>query len=153
VEQEVHSIMEEIESQGGMRKALDSGWVDRRLDEAALKVQQEVETGERIVVGLNKFQEKEEKASVTNVHRVSEASEAEQRNRIKRLKESRDVKKVKEALLALKSRAEVGEKENLMPAMIEAARQQATLSEVLGTVRQVMGESYDPLGAWTHPFF
>jgi methylmalonyl-CoA mutase N-terminal domain/subunit len=145
--------MEEIENQGGMRAALDSGWVDRRLDEAALKYQQEVETGDRIVVGLNKFREKEDKTSVTNVHRVSEASEEEQRNRIKRLKESRDLKKVKEALLAIKSRAEADEKENLIPAMIEAARWQATLSEVLGTVRQVMGESYDPLGVWTHPFF
>jgi methylmalonyl-CoA mutase N-terminal domain/subunit len=145
--------MEEIDNRGGMREALDSGWVDRRLDEAALKVQQEVETGERIVVGLNKFREEEEKAPVTNVHRVSEASEGEQRDRIRRLKESRDLNKVKEALAALRSRAETGEKENLIPAMIEAARQQATLSEVLGTVRQVMGEPYDPLGVWTHPFF
>ncbi|MGW8323199.1 MAG: methylmalonyl-CoA mutase family protein, partial [Thermodesulfobacteriota bacterium] len=153
VEREVEFIMEEIENQGGMRKALDSGWVDRRLDEAALKYQQEVEKGERIVVGLNKFQENEEKTSVTNVHRVSEASEEGQRNRIKRLKESRDLKKVKAALLDLKSKAETGEKENLIPSMIEAARGQATLSEVLGTVRQVMGEPYDPLGVWTHPFF
>jgi methylmalonyl-CoA mutase N-terminal domain/subunit len=153
VEHEVDLIMEQIENQGGMREALDSGWVDRRLDEAALKYQQEVEAGERIVVGLNKFQEKEEKTSVTNVHRASEASEERQRNRIKRLKESRDLKKVKAALLDLKSKAETGEKENLIPSMIEAARGQATLSEVLGTVRQVMGESYDPLGVWTHPFF
>lgn len=153
VEQEVQAIMEEIEGQGGMRAALDSGWVDRRMDEAALRYQQEVEDGERIVVGLNKFREQEESSRMTNVHRVSEASEEQQRERIKRLKESRDVKKVKEALLALKSRAETGEKENLMPAMIEAARHQATLSEVLGTVRQVMGESYDPLGVWSHPFF
>ncbi|MBW2096618.1 MAG: hypothetical protein JRI80_17235, partial [Deltaproteobacteria bacterium] len=85
--------------------------------------------------------------------RISPESEEKQIARIKRLKESRDEKKVKDALLALKSRAEVGEKENLIPAMIEAAKSYATLEEVLGTVRVVMGESYDPLGVHTHPFF
>ncbi len=153
MEGEITAIMEEIERQGGMRKALDSGWVDRRIDEAALRYQEEVETGARTVVGLNRFREKEEKTSVAKVHRVLEASGEKQRARIRRMKESRDSQKVKEALLALKSRAETGEQENLIPAMIEAARCRATLSEVLGTVRQVMGEAYDPLGVWTHPFF
>ena len=73
--------------------------------------------------------------------------------RLKKLKESRDEKKVKDALRALKSRAEAGEKENLIPAMIEASHRDATLAEILGTVRVVMGEPYDPLGVLTHPFF
>ncbi len=115
-------------------------------------ISRNIEARERIVVGLNKFQETE-KTPIANVHRVSRASEEKQRARVKKLKESRDDKKVKEALLAVKSRAETGEKENLMPSMIEAAKSYATLAETLGTLRQVMGESYDPLGILSHPFF
>jgi methylmalonyl-CoA mutase N-terminal domain/subunit len=85
-------------------------------------------------------------------HRVSPASAKKQIARVKMFKENRDEKKVKEALLALKSRAEVSEKENLMDLMIEAAQKSATLSEVLGTLRMVMGETYDPFDVVSHPF-
>jgi methylmalonyl-CoA mutase N-terminal domain/subunit len=60
---------------------------------------------------------------------------------------------VKRALLDLKSKAETGEKENLIRVMVEASKHYATLAEILGTVRMVMGEAYDPLGVLTHPFF
>ncbi|MBW1786443.1 MAG: methylmalonyl-CoA mutase [Deltaproteobacteria bacterium] len=152
IEKEVDKIMEEIEGKGGMKKALDSGWVDARFDEAALNYQREVESGERTVVGLNSFQ-MEENSPVGDVHRISPESEEKQIGRIKRLKESRDEKKVKDALKAIKSKAEVGEKENLIPEMIEAAKTYATLGEVLGTVRIAMGEPYDPLEVLSHPFF
>jgi methylmalonyl-CoA mutase N-terminal domain/subunit len=83
---------------------------------------------------------------------VGRESEADQIARVRKFKEERDERKVKEALLGLKSRAEAGEKENLIPFMIEAARSRATLAEVLGTVRVVMGECYDPFGMMSHPF-
>ena len=152
IEQQVTVIMEKIETQGGMKKAIQSGWIDAQIDEAALKYQREVESGERVVVGLNKFRTDEE-TLVGKVHRISPDSEEKQIVRLKKLKESRDEKKVKDALRALKSRAEAGEKENLIPAMIEASHRDATLAEILGTVRVVMGEPYDPLGVLTHPFF
>jgi methylmalonyl-CoA mutase N-terminal domain/subunit len=144
--------MEEIEVKGGMKKLLDSGWVDARFDEAALKYQREVESGERTVVGLNSFQI-EEDSPAGDVHRISPESEEKHIARVKRLKESRDEKKVKDVLKAIKSRAEVSEKENLMDLMIEAAQQSATLCEVLGTLRMVMGETYDPLEVLSHPFW
>ena len=152
IEEEVEKIMGEIEGKGGMKKALDSGWVDAQIDEASLNYQREVESGERSVVGLNSFQV-EEGPPEGKVHRISPESEEKQIERVKRLKETRDEKKVRDALLALKSRAEIGEKENLIPAMIEAAKTYATLGEVLGTVRMAMGESYDPLEVLSHPFF
>jgi len=152
IEQEVNSIMEQIDEKGGMKKALDSGWIDAQIDEAALNYQREVERGERTVVGLNSFRMDKE-VPVGRAHRVSSESEERQIKRLKRLRESRDEQKVKEALMALKSRAEVGEKENLMELMIEAARQSATLAEVLGTLRMVMGEPYDPFEVLNHPFW
>lgn len=152
IEHEANVIMEKIELQGGMKKAIQSGWLDVQIDEAALKYQREVESGERIVVGLNKFRTDEE-TSVGKVHRISPDSEEKQVTRLKKLRESRDEKKVKDTLTALKLRAETGEKENLIPAMIEASHRYATIAEILGTVRIVMGEPYDPLGVLTHPFF
>ena len=152
IEQQATVIMEKIETQGGMKKALQSGWIDAQIDEAALKYQREVESGERIVVGLNKFRTDEE-TSVGKVHRISPDSEEKQIARLKKLRESRDEKKVKDTLKALKLKVETGEKENLIPAMIEASHQYATIAEILGTVRVVMGEPYDPLGVLTHPFF
>lgn len=152
MEHEILSLMEKIEGLGGMRKAIETGWLDARMEEAALKYQQEVERNERIVVGLNDF-EVDEEPPARGVHRVSSTSGEKQIARLKELRESRDERRVKETLLALKSRAEMGEKENLIPAMIDAAKQYATLAEVLGTVRRVMGEPYDPLGILGHPFF
>jgi methylmalonyl-CoA mutase N-terminal domain/subunit len=152
IEQQATVIMEKIETQGGMKKALQSGWIDAQIDEGALKYQREVESGERIVVGLNKFRNDEE-TLVGKVHRISPDSEEKQILRLKKLRQSRDEKKVKDALTKLKLRAEAGEKENLIPAMIEASHRDATIAEILGTVRVVMGEPYDPLGVLTHPFF
>jgi len=152
MEEEVLALMEKVENQGGIRRAIETGWLDAQFDEAALTYQTEVEKEERIVVGLNAFTSEEE-TRMRSVHRVSFESSGRQIARVKQLKETRDEKRVKEALLALKSRAEQGENENLIPTMIDAAKAYATLGEVLGTVRLVMGEPYDPLGVISHPFF
>jgi len=152
MEEEVLALMDKVEQQGGIRHTIETGWLDDQFDEAALSYQTEVEKEERIVVGLNAFTTEEE-PKMKSVHRVSSESSEKQIARIKQLKQTRDHKKVKEALLALKSRAEQGEDENLIPSMIEAAKAYATLGEVLGTVRLVMGEPYDPLGVISHPFF
>lgn len=152
IEHEADRIMEEIDGKGGMKNALDSGWVDAKIDEAALKYQREVESEDRIVVGLNRFRT-EEDPHVGSVHRVTPESEKLQVSRLQQLKEKRDEGQVKQALMDLKSRAETGEKENLIPVMIEAVGHYATLAEVLGTLRVVMGEPYDPLEVLSHPFF
>lgn len=150
MEREIIGLMEKVEGVGGMKKALETGWLDAQFDEAALQYQREVETNERIVVGLNAFRTDEE-TDLRSVHKVTSSSVARQMERVRRLKESRNQKNVKRALSELKLRAEIGEKENLIPAMVEASKQYATIAEILGTVRIAMGESYDPLGVLTHP--
>lgn len=150
MEREIIGLMEKVEGVGGMKKALETGWLDAQFDEAALQYQREVETNERIVVGLNAFRTDEE-TDLRSVHKVTSSSVARQIERVRRLKESRNQKNVKRALSELKLRAEIGEKENLIPAMVEASKQYATIAEILGTVRIAMGESYDPLGVLTHP--
>ncbi len=152
MEQEIVALMEKVEAVGGMKKALETGWLDAQFDEAALQYQREVEGNERIVVGLNTFRTDDE-ISLRTVHRVAPSSAVRQMERVRRLKATRNEKHVRRALLELKSKAETGEKENLIQVMVEASKQYATLAEILGTVRMVMGEAYDPLGVVTHPFF
>ncbi len=152
IEEEIHALMNKVEQEGGIRRTIETGWLDAQFEEAALTYQREVEAGDRIVVGLNAFKI-DEVLRMKSVHRTSLESAEKQIARVKQLKKTRDEKKVKEALLALKSKAEMGETENLIPQMIEAAKAYATLGEVLGTVRMVMGEPYDPLGVISHPFF
>jgi len=152
IEKEAVKIIEEIESRGGMMEVLKNGWIDQELEKAALRYQKEVESGERIIVGANAFQIPPEEDFQARVHRISSGAEEIQLNRVKRFKSERDFKKTREAVRNLKSRAEEGEKINLIPAMIEAARAKATLSEVLGTVRQVYGHPYDPFEVISNPF-
>lgn len=153
IEKEVYVIMDEIESKGGMRKALESGWVDAQIDRASLNYQKEVENEDRIIVGLNKYGMDERFEKYEDFHGASPESEKAQVDSVKKLKENRNDQKVKEVLNKLKSRAEESEKNNLIPLMIEASKQYATLGEILGTVRMAMGESYDPLNVLTHPYF
>lgn len=152
MEQEIVALMDRVEAVGGMKEALETGWLDAQFDEAALQYQREVEGNERIVVGLNAFRTDEE-TRLRTVHRVAPSSAVRQIERVSGLKKTRNEKHVKRALLDLKSKAETGEKENLIQVMVEASKQYATLAEILGTVRVVMGEAYDPLGVLTHPFF
>ncbi|MBW1921887.1 MAG: methylmalonyl-CoA mutase [Deltaproteobacteria bacterium] len=152
IEHEAVRIMEAIDGKGGMKDALESGWIDAQMDEASLRYQREVENEDRIVVGLNRFRI-EEDPRAGDAHRVNPEAERLQVSRLKLLKESRDENAVKESLREIKLRAEAGEHENLIPAMIEAARNYATLAEVLGTVRVAMGEPYDPFEIVSHPFF
>jgi methylmalonyl-CoA mutase N-terminal domain/subunit len=152
IEQEIYTIMRQIENEGGMRKAIESGWVDSQFDEVSLRYQREVETNERIVVGQNAFQ-RDESDSKYKAHKHPAAAGKKQTAAVKKFKKERNEKKVKEALLEIKVRAEVSEKENLIPVMIEASKKKATLGEMLGTLRVVMGETYEPFGILPHPFF
>jgi methylmalonyl-CoA mutase, N-terminal domain len=153
IEKDVYAIMDEIESKGGMKKALESGWVDAQIDRASLNYQKEVEKEERIIVGLNKYRTDESFEKYDDFHAVSPESEKAQIETVKDLRKKRDDKKVRQVLKKLKSTAEESEKNNLIPLMIEASKEYATLGEILGTVRMAMGETYDPLNVLTHPFF
>ncbi len=153
IEKEVYAIMDEIDSKGGMKKVLESGWLDAEIDRASLDYQKEVEKGDRIIVGLNRYRTDEEVEKYEEFHGASMASQKVQVDKVKKLKEQRDEKKVKAVLKTLKATAEEDEKNNLIAFMITATKQYATLGEILGTVRIAMGETYDPLDVLTHPFF
>ncbi len=152
VEEEAIRIMGEIEKAGGALEAMRTGWFDQEVEKAALKYQQEIDSGERIMVGVNAFTAEREKETPGGVHRVDLQSQRIQLENVNRLKKTRDNRKVREALGKLRGEAERGEQVNLVPAIMEAVSVYATRGEIMGTIRQVYGYSYDPLGIIESPF-
>jgi len=156
VEEESNKILREIEELGGITEAARAGWVDQMIDKAALQRQKEVENKERIVVGLNAFNIDEDKTpggyfrNPTHAHESAKGKEMVAR--VKRLKETRDNKKVKETLGNLRARVKEGERVNLIPAVIEAAKTYATHGEIMGTIREAYGLKYDPFDEIESPF-
>ena len=150
VEEEALKIMKQIEDLGGMEEAVRSEWLDRQFDTEAVKRQREIDEGEKLIVGVNIFTSEPEKTTPLGVQRVSEQSTRAQIEQVRRLKKTRDMGQLKDAIAKLRKDAEEGR--NTVPAMIEATKAYATTGEMVGTVRQVLGHHYDPLGVIESPF-
>jgi methylmalonyl-CoA mutase N-terminal domain/subunit len=150
LEQEALRYMKEVEGVGGMEEAIRTEWLDRRFEEEAIKRQKEVDNQDKLVVGVNLFTTEEEKTTPLGVQRIPEHSARDQIEGVRKLKMSRDKRKLNEAIKKLRDAAAEGR--NTIPAMIEATQAMATTGELLGTVREVFGYSYDPLNIIESPF-
>lgn len=136
IEKEALDYIARIDNMGGAVKAIERGYVQQEIQDAAYAYQMDIESGERIVVGMNKFQIKE--APPSGLLRVDPAVGAQQSKKLQDLRAKRDNKAVEAALLALK-RAAAGN-ENLMPLILAAVRCYATLGEICDVLRSVFGE-------------
>jgi len=125
-----------IDAVGGAVHAIEAGFYQDEIHEAAFRIQQGIESGERVVVGVNRFVDAEEQP--VELQRISEAEVSRQVERVRTLRTERDQRSVDAAL------AEVGETArgtgNLLPPMKEALRARATLGEVSDALRGVFGE-------------
>ena len=147
LEEEAVSILRKIEEMGGMAEAVRNGWVDREIEQAALEEQKRIESGERLVVGVNAFQSEELEASTPGgLLRISAEAVQAYIDSVARLRRERDNAAVQGAIQHLRAEAGRGPHHNLMPAVIQATKALATHGEILGTIRQVYGYGYDPLG-------
>ncbi len=135
VEADVLKYIEKIEEMGGMLTAIDEGFPQKEIHESAYKYQKYVECRERIVVGVNKFHI-DEKPTI-DILRVDPGVEARQVEKLKRLKQTRNNKNVEESLAELE-RVAKGD-ENIMPTILEAVKQYATLGEICNVLRKVFG--------------
>jgi len=117
----------------------------------AYEFQREVEAGERIVVGLNKFTIPEEAEKERAYFEVDRQAVEEHIASVKELRRTRDNKKVKEALENLR-RAIDNREENILPAAYEAVKAYTTSMEIMGTLAMSYGRPYDPWGIWEYPF-
>jgi methylmalonyl-CoA mutase, N-terminal domain len=117
-------------------KAIEHGYIQQEIQDASYTYQMDIESGERVVVGMNKFQIKE--APPTGLLRVDPAVGEQQSKKLKQLRASRDNAKVQAALKAIETAARSND--NLMPHILSAVRTYATLGEICDVMRGVFGE-------------
>jgi methylmalonyl-CoA mutase N-terminal domain/subunit len=136
IEKEALEYIEKIDDLGGAPEAINKGYIQQEIMDAAYNYQKEVETNERVIVGMNKFQIDEKPP--TGLLKVDPAVEAKQIKQIDELKENRDSKVVETTLENLKKACETDE--NVMPYILKAVKAYATLGEISDVMREVFGE-------------
>lgn len=139
MEDRIIEIMDMIEERGGMVQCVEDGYIQRRLSQRAYEHQQEVESGERTIVGKNKFSSEETEEIET--YSVKDEIEQNQIERLESLRGERDDDAVEATLAELRQAAEGNE--NMMPYIVDAVKAYATVGEIMGTLRDVFGE-YQP---------
>ncbi len=136
IEEQVWELLKQIDNIGGAVEAIKTGFFQRRIEESSYKYQMEIENGERTVVGVNSFTVEEEPK--IELLKVDPEVERRQLERLHRYKKNRDRDKVLKSLDKLR-KAALGD-ENLMPLIIDAIKNRATLGEISDTLREVWGE-------------
>ena len=140
IEEEAMKYISKIDSMGGAVAAIEKGYIQREIVESAYRYQKEIESSEKVVVGVNEFTT-EEKTPIP-ILRVDPAVEKRQNERLNRMKGKRNNAKVNSALDELRHVAEGDE--NLMPVILEAVKAYASLGEICGVLREVFGEYRAP---------
>jgi methylmalonyl-CoA mutase N-terminal domain/subunit len=140
IEARAQDYIDQIDRMGGAVAAIEKGFIQKEIGASAYRFQREIEKGERIIVGLNRFQTVEEKPS--GLLKVDPEVGEKQKARLQELKNTRDNAAVQQALAELKAAA--AGTDNLMPPILKAVKALATLGEVCDTLRAVFGEYEAP---------
>jgi methylmalonyl-CoA mutase N-terminal domain/subunit len=135
LEKRALEIMAEVEKRGGMIQAIENGWVQEQIQDAAYKYQQAIEKGERVIVGVNRFNENG--GGTVPVLKVAPALEKEQVQRLKAVKAQRDNRRVRKLLSVLEGAAREGA--NIMAPTLDAVRAYASVGEITNALRKVYG--------------
>ena len=141
LEREAEGLFAEIEAQGGVVKAIESGWFQRQIAASSMRFQAELEQGRRTIVGVNDFVEEAE--APVEILKVGDQAERTQRERMARLRSSRDGALVTERLEALRRAA--AEDRNIIPAMLDCARAYCTLFEIRHVLEEIYGSYREPV--------
>jgi methylmalonyl-CoA mutase, N-terminal domain len=141
LEQQAAEYLSKIDAMGGMLKAIESGWVQSQIQDAAYAYQRSIETKQRIVVGVNQFR-MEEDAKIP-IHAAAPELEREQVRALQRVRASRDQALAASSLDRLESAARTDE--NVMPHILSAVEAYATVGEISDVFRKVHGEYREAL--------
>ena len=136
LEKKTLEYLARIDDMGGAVSAIEAGFMQREIQHAAYRYQQEIERRERIIVGVNQFTQ--ERESLPEILKIDPALEERQRRQVAAVREGRDRTRAAAALAEVSRRAR-GE-DNLMPAILEAVRAMCTLGEISDAMREVFGE-------------
>ncbi len=136
IEKRVQTYLDEIDRMGGSLKAIEKGYVQQEIANSAYEHQKAVDSGEQVIVGVNKYTTQEQHGA--ELLHVGADLEAKQMERLARLRGERNSQKVAQVLERVSSVAKSND--NIMPVMIEAAEAYATVGEVSDALRQAFGE-------------
>ena len=137
IEAEAKEYIRKIDEMGGAVEAIDKGYIQKEIQDSAYAWQMAVESGERTIVGANKFTMEE--APVEGLLKVDASAGEFQKNKLAKVKAERDNAKVKEELAKLEVAA-ADESVNLMPVILDCVRAYCSLGEICGVLRKVFGE-------------
>jgi methylmalonyl-CoA mutase, N-terminal domain len=141
LEGRAQALLDQVDELGGAVAAIETGWMKREIEESAYRIAQTTESGERVVVGVNRFTD--EPGPGAEILELDPELQAQQWDRLERLRKERDQQAVAAALKSVEETARgTG---NLLPSMREALALRATLGEVSDALREVFGE-YEPGG-------
>ncbi len=136
VEEAAWKLIEKIDAMGGSVSAIEQGFIQNEIARSAYEYQRQIETGEKIIVGVNKFKSEEEAALPP--FKIDDSIRNLQVEKLRNLRDSRDKPKVDQLLQQLNDKA--NSNENLMPSVIEAVENKVTLGEIADELRGVFGE-------------
>ncbi len=136
IEQQARAYLDRVDVLGGMIRAIERGWVQQEIQNAAYEYQRTVDTGEATVVGVNRFTREDEPE--IPIQRIDESLERNQIERVRALRARRDSQRWKASLDRVRDHA--SGRGNLMPSILEAVESYATVGEVAAAMRDVFGE-------------
>ena len=136
IEQEAVTMLERIDAAGGTLQAIEQGLIQREIQDAAYRAQQRIDSGDAIVVGVNRYQASA--AAPIEVLRIDPQLEQQQRARVAAVRASRDTDRWRSAIDAVVTAAESGS--NLVPPIVDAVEAMATVGEISDALRRVFGE-------------
>ena len=136
IEQGAREYLRKIDAMGGMVRAIETGFVQREIQESAYRYQQAIERGDQVVVGLNRYQDNQ--APPPPILHIDSALEAAQVARLRSLRARRDGARVRSAVERIEAVAR--SEENLLPAIFEAVKVYATVGEISDALRRVFGQ-------------
>jgi methylmalonyl-CoA mutase, N-terminal domain len=143
MEEGCFKYFEKIDELGGMIQAIERGFPQREIADSAYRYQQEVDTRQRILVGVNDFLQGNDEPIAIPIHTITRESQERHLERLRRVRRERDQSAVAEAMQRLENAAR-HERENLMPFIVDAVRAYATLGEMCNLLRGVFGEYREP---------
>ncbi len=143
VEREASAIIDRIEKLGGMVQCIQSGLIQKEIAAEAYRYQQRVESGEQVVIGVNRFVRPEPERRL-ELYEPDTAAAERQRESLARVRATRDNQRVAKALDALREAARG--KENLMPLISDAVKVYASVGEICGVLRKEFGTFKEPVG-------
>jgi methylmalonyl-CoA mutase N-terminal domain/subunit len=142
LEREAETLFTQIEEVGGVVRGLETGWLQRRINESAARQQWEIEQHRRIIVGVNEFVTDEPELKIETL-KIAEETERDQKKAMAAMRARRDDKKVQQMLVALTKAAATSE--NLMPFILDCARAYCTLYEIRAAMEKVFGAYREPV--------